>query len=385
MRRVWHNARVRKLDVLKPDEPWEVGSGGRRTARPFGGASIIDPRDGLLRLFYRCGWRGAKGRTCIALSRDGVRFFKPALRMHMHKNLPSNIVIESKHVETFEVTYDPYAPADTRWWALRMEFMTGGSRFGAYVQYESPDGLHWTKRPQQNASDAQLVMADRSTFFLNPLREPPMWVFSLRENLCVGGPSGHMRARRYWERPRGARFASQGYKRFLRTYFQCEHWQPGEPVPWFGVDKHDCSYGECDVYNVDGIAYESLILHGLAVLHGPNHGGELKNNSAHLGFSRDGFHSAYTCAPNTHVPRAHASVAPHGATYIRLLRTHLSHASAATSAPICARARPYTRATPVRERRRRPDESSIVAARSRGDESLQCAAGERLTHCVTPG
>jgi len=28
-------------------------------------------------------------------------------------------------------------------------------------------------------------MADRSTFFLNPLRSPPQWTLSLRENLCA--------------------------------------------------------------------------------------------------------------------------------------------------------------------------------------------------------
>ena len=78
---------------------------------------------------------------------------------------------------------------------------------------------------------------------------------------------------------------------FIQQYFQCAGWRPGEPVPWFGPDGHDCHEGECDVYNVDGLAYESLILHGLAMLFRPN-GGELKNNSIHLGFSRDGFHIA---------------------------------------------------------------------------------------------
>ena len=34
-------------------------------------------------------------------------------------------------------------------------------------------------------------------------------------------------------------------------------------VRWFGPDGHDCHEGECDVYNVDGLAYESLILNGL--------------------------------------------------------------------------------------------------------------------------
>ena len=61
-------------------------------------------------------------------------------------------------------------------------------------------------------------------------------------------------------------------------------------VPWFAVDRDDCAFEQCDVYNVDGVAYESILVHGLALLHGPAVGGELKNNSAHVGFSRDGFH-----------------------------------------------------------------------------------------------
>ena len=61
-------------------------------------------------------------------------------------------------------------------------------------------------------------------------------------------------------------------------------------VPWFAVDRDDCAFEQCDVYNVDGVAYESILVHGLAILHGPAVGGELKNNSAHVGFSRDGFH-----------------------------------------------------------------------------------------------
>ena len=69
--------------------------------------------------------------------------------------------------------------------------MTGGKRVAPYTAYESADGVRWKKSQWVEP----LVMADRSTFFLNPLRDPPVWAFSLRENLCKGGPSGHMRAR----------------------------------------------------------------------------------------------------------------------------------------------------------------------------------------------
>ena len=284
LRKSWHDATVARLDAVIPDRPWETGGGGRRTARPFGGASLLEPRSQTLILFYRCGWRGKSGKTCVAFSKDGLRFVKPS--MTWASSTPTNIVLDSKHVEAFEVAYDHLA-RPPRFWAFRMEFMTGGSRVDSYHQYESLDGLRWRKLRNESA---KLVMADRSSFFLNPLREPPKWVFSLRENLCEGGPSGHMRVRRYWEREHGRRYDHLSYEPFVRKYFQCEPRRPGEPVHWFAVDRHDCGYGECDVYNVDGIAYESILIHGLAILWGPYSGGELKNNSVHLGFSRDGFH-----------------------------------------------------------------------------------------------
>ena len=290
--RAWHTATIHSMHALVPSLPWETGGGQRRTARPFGAGSLIDPTGSKLLLWYRCGWRGSEGRTCVAFSRDGLRFIKPKLGLHGDRHLDgehrreTNIVIETKHVEAFEVVRD-FLSEPPRFVGLRMEFMTGGRRYGPYASYVSADGLRWRK--QRNVS--QLIMADRSTFFLNPLRRPPMWVYSLRENLCSGGPSGHLRARRFWERPHGDAGQGLTYRPFIQQYFQCAGWRPGEPVPWFGPDGHDCHEGECDVYNVDGLAYESLILHGLAMLFRPN-GGELKNNSIHLGFSRDGFHIA---------------------------------------------------------------------------------------------
>ena len=61
-----------------------------------------------------------------------------------------------------------------------------------------------------------------------------MWVYSPCENLCSGGPSGHLRARRFWERPHGDAGQELTYRPFIQQYFQCTGW-PGEPVPWFNA------------------------------------------------------------------------------------------------------------------------------------------------------
>ena len=263
--RRFHQAKVQSMGVLVPDQPWEQTSGDRKTARPFGGGTLLDPRSQRLLLWYRCGWRGASGKTCVALSRDGVHFTKPQLTS---SPIPgSNVVLETRQNEAFEVVYD-FAARPPRFVAMRMEWMTGGVRTAPYTLYSSFDGVAW----RSHADRATGVMADRSTFFLNPLRasRKPVWVFSLRENLCAAGPSGHMRARRYWETPHDRLLDRPGaarlYRPFVRAYFQCAAPRAGEPVAWLAVDRGDCGFARCDLYNVDGVAYESVLLHGLAVL-----------------------------------------------------------------------------------------------------------------------
>ena len=78
------------------------------------------------------------------------------------------------------MVYDHVA-SPPRFVAMRMEWMTGGRRFGPYTLYDSRDGVHWRARRDRHTG----AMADRSTFFLNPLRSPPQWTLSLRENLCA--------------------------------------------------------------------------------------------------------------------------------------------------------------------------------------------------------
>ena len=307
---MWHRAQIEQLFAIAPavaKRPWEAGQRSSSTARPFGAGSWVEPISQTVLVWYRCGWRGAGGgKTCVARSHDGLEFHFPKISNLRNADgstmRDTNVVLSSRSLEAFEVAYD-HLSTPPKFRALRMEWMTGGRRVAPYTPYESTDGLRWSKAREPGV--AALVMADRSTFFLNPLRKPAQWVYSLRENLCEGGPSGHMRARRYWERShsqgddKGSSTAAEssrarrGYAPFIRDYFQCADVRKGEPVAWFAVDQHDCCAAcKCDVYNVDGIAYESVLMHGLAILNGPNGGGELKNNTIHLGFSRDGFHMA---------------------------------------------------------------------------------------------
>eukprot|EP00965_Chrysotila_dentata_P197264 6178087-Pleurochrysis_carterae.AAC.2 len=126
LHRTWHTASVHNMGVLIPDRPWERGGNMRMTARPFGGGVLYDPGAHLVKLWYRCGWRGASGKTCLAISRDGLNFQKPDLSRF---GLRENIVIETARNEGFEVVYD-FLSKPSRFVALRMEWMTGGKRTG---------------------------------------------------------------------------------------------------------------------------------------------------------------------------------------------------------------------------------------------------------------
>ena len=190
--RTWGRLRLKNPAVLTPNQGMDASCHqarckGMRTARPFGGGSLYDPARRRLLLWYRCGWRGGPhhgvpgGRTCVATSRDGLRFERPKLatsfspapdRRALRPRSPkvvrpargTNVVLATAHVEAFEVAYD-FLRTPPRFVALRMEYMTGGRRYREYTPYVSADGLAWTKPPKGDGWRSPGVLADRSTFF----------------------------------------------------------------------------------------------------------------------------------------------------------------------------------------------------------------------------
>jgi hypothetical protein len=130
----------------------------------------------------------------------------------------------------------------------------------------SADGIHWSAPIEAGPC------GDRSTCYYDPFRAK--WVFSLRGT----GPQG--RIRKYWDS-----------REFLEG-----RWLD-QPLPdWVAADELD-KPGACapQLYNLDAVAYESLML-GLFEIHrGPTNevceqSGLPKQTDLHVGFSRDGFH-----------------------------------------------------------------------------------------------
>jgi hypothetical protein len=70
-------------------------------------------------------------------------------------------------------------------------------------------------------------------------------------------------------------------------------WQAGEAVPWVGADRLDAPRADLKIqpqlYNLDAVAYESLLLGMFTIWRGQPRD-RAKPNEIVLGYSRDGFH-----------------------------------------------------------------------------------------------
>jgi hypothetical protein len=131
--------------------------------------------------------------------------------------------------------------------------------------YASPDGIHWQRRGETGPT------GDRTTFFYNPFRRK--WIFSVRGEDAVFG-----RVRRYWE---------------TDDFFAGPRWRANEPPCWISADGADPPRADYriapQIYNLDAVAYESLVLGLFTIWRGEMNDRE-KPNDICLGFSRDGFH-----------------------------------------------------------------------------------------------
>ncbi|HMF94616.1 MAG TPA: hypothetical protein VKE96_09990 [Vicinamibacterales bacterium] len=247
--------------VLQPSTDWEkfdeyavrTKSRPNPAAMPFSDGVFYDPRDRVFKMWYMGGYGQ---NTCYAVSHDGIAWDKPALDVVAGTNMVTHGVRDSSTVWLDLDESDRsrrYKMA--RWYDHYMELLS------------SSDGIHWREMGRTG------LTGDRTTFFFNPFRR--VWVYSLRgESL----PNGIGRHRRYWETP--DLFANVG-------------WGPEEPPMWVGADGEDPRRADldlpCELYNLDCVAYESLVLGLFTIFRGERNDRE-KPNDLCVGFSRDGFH-----------------------------------------------------------------------------------------------
>lgn len=135
--------------------------------------------------------------------------------------------------------------------------------------YTSADGIHFNELGQTSRC------GDNSSFFYNPFRE--CFVFSIRQ----GWP---YRARAYHEHA---------------EFSHAARWELDAPVRWARTDRLDLPDAlvgdEPQLYDLNAVAYESVLLGTFAVFYGPQNPvcaktGNPKIIDLQIGYSRDGFH-----------------------------------------------------------------------------------------------
>ncbi|MGE4488745.1 MAG: hypothetical protein AB7E95_04265 [Kiritimatiellales bacterium] len=259
--------------VLKPETELEKDpQGGLAVACPKSGGVWWDPDEQIFKLWYEAGWC----RTiCYAVSSNGVNWIRPdldAVSAGSNQVLPDGLRADSWTVVRDWWTDNPNAKYKI--------FVRGpgGNPEGAMC-FESPEGIHFGDYAMSG------VMGDRSTMFYNPFRRK--WVFSLRSSF-------RGRSRHYWE----ADDFISGCK-WPDFNLNGSAWEKGQPVIWTGVDELDRPDPyvrlTTQLYNLDAVAYESLMLGFYQIWRGPNNedcNGAPKLTELNFAYSRDGFHWA---------------------------------------------------------------------------------------------
>jgi len=250
--RTFHRAEYyARNPVLKPDQPWETKTTPNPCAMVFSDGVWYDPRDRLFKMWYMGGYVAG---TCYATSKDGIHWEKPQLNVVPGTNLIQQGRRDSSTVWLDRTTTDPQARFKFAY------FVSGGLSLCT-----SADGIHWSDPIRSGPT------GDRTSFFYNPFRK--RWIYSIRASA-----GGFGRIRRYWE---------------AADFLKDAHWTSGEPVLWVGADSADPKRDDVgtppQLYNLDCVAYESLLLGLFTIWRGQPHD-RAKPNEVCLGFSRDGFH-----------------------------------------------------------------------------------------------
>ncbi len=277
--------------ILYPltEQEMQQDAGHCPMAAPFSDGVFYDDIDNKFKMWYMSGWFDG---TSLAVSDDGIHWERPELDV-----VPgSNLVIDVDKTFGSEkrrdgasvwIDHDAKSPNERYkmyWWGRDGEVgdeLKGGQGY----LLTSADGVHWSLRGKTGESN------DNGTLFYNPFRQK--WIFNFRVK-------AHRRPTPPWSAP---------YKEANRTrsYWECSDfleaeggWSDFDPVFWFGADRLDEKRKDYpqgnwpQIYKVDCVAYESLMLGFINVHYGPENTacasqGVPKLTELELAYSRDGF------------------------------------------------------------------------------------------------
>ncbi len=247
--------------VLVPARDWErrdpyaeiTNTPPSPSAMVFSDGVFFDPADRHFKMWYMAGYQQ---HCALALSTDGLHWERPTLDIVRGTN-----IVTTDRRDSNTVWLDLEARTASERYKMAA-FTLDGRRLRLYT---SPDGVHWRRLDGAGPS------GDRSTLFYNPFRK--RWVFSLRAEHAAG---------------------LNRYRRYVESAdFATTRWREGEAVMWTGADSLDRVRADLqappELYNLDAVAYESVLLGLFTVFRGERSARE-KPNDICVGFSRDGFH-----------------------------------------------------------------------------------------------
>ncbi|MCK9410985.1 MAG: hypothetical protein M0Q53_01710 [Prolixibacteraceae bacterium] len=248
--------------LLRPETNLELkGVSNLAVAGPKSGGLWWNPEKRIFELWYEADWCSS---IAYATSKDGLKWERPNLPLQEG----TNKVLPSKYkVDSWTVVRDYRSTEPSQNFKMFVRRPGALDRARAFM---SEDGISWGN------SEKYGLCGDRSTMFFNPFRNK--WVYSLRWFSSAG------RTRTYWESD---------------DFIEGMQWLPDEPVPWARADKLDMPDPRIgdrpQLYNLDAVAYESIMLGFYQILHGPSNDicgklGTPKNTGLNFAYSRDGFH-----------------------------------------------------------------------------------------------
>ena len=270
--------------LLKPETTVEMNSNYCPMAAPFSDGCFYDPQDKLFKMWYMAGWFDG---TALATSKDGIVWERPKLDVVTGTNL---VLAPKDNLRRDGVSVWLDHEAKDQKERFKMYLYARKGKLGEKLEHvggfllTSADGIHW-KWPDEKIAHT----SDNNTFFYNPFRKK--WVFTIRRDSRPIQPWSNPvkitngRARSYWEHS--------------DFHAAMNEWK--DAVFWFGADSHDPKKANYDIgeepqiYKVDAVGYESLMIGLLQPHYGPSNdicteGGYPKLTELQPAFSRDGFH-----------------------------------------------------------------------------------------------
>ncbi len=262
--------------VLKAETSWETD--GLPVACPKSGGVWYDEEEKIFKAWYEASWLK---NMCYATSKDGIRWERPPL----DEIKGTNIILPYEGYEPLKYAdgLSYLRPDSTTVWIDYESdksqkyklFMRNPGGMDKAILATSADGIHF-----ENFRFTTCEMGDRSTAFYNPFRKK--WVYSLR-SLIYPETGGFARARDYYE---------------IEDYLDVS-WGTEDAHLWLSTDEKDAPNPYIgftpQLYNVDCIAYESIMLGFFQIHYGPENGdcekrGMPKITELQAIYSRDGYH-----------------------------------------------------------------------------------------------